>query len=319
MTQRIHLVLRSYGGENDKNRPPYYSKLLTLTSFIRAAQRLPEAEVLFLNDGPVPDMHRDLMERYGTVVEIPDGPIGLRGSYLRGITLPQHNPGWDDDDIVSLNEDDYLFCPDAFVLLAEAADQLPEVSYFSVYGAKPDYDSPSVRADLALPHGWHAAPDRTVNGRTWFNQPGITSTFSARAGALRRDEVVFRHCMIPFRHRFLDHESCLIYQGFVPYRGLDLLTGLPGDFVPGVRGVVRTLFLVPFRIALDVHAMVRRERHLLYCLSPNQATHLDMPMISPDRDWAAEARTLPDWAAGEGLQSVAEILSGSVQGKEPIA
>lgn len=239
MTRRIHLVLRSYGGENDKNRPPYYSKLLTLTSFIRAAKRVPEAEVLFLNDGPVPDTHRALMERYGTVVEIPDGPIGLRGSYLRGITLPQHNPDWDDDDLVSLNEDDYLFCPDAFVLLAEAADQLPEVSYFSVYGPKPDYDSPSVRTDLAMPHGWHAAPDRTVNGRTWFNQPGITSTFTARAGALRRDEAVFRHCMIPFRHRFLDHETCLIYQGFVPYRGLDLITGLPRDFVPGVRGVVR--------------------------------------------------------------------------------
>lgn len=309
MTRRFHLVLRSYGGENHKSRPPYYSKLIALASFIRAASQVPGADVLFLNDGPVPATHLALMERYGTVVQIPGGPIGMRGSYWHAVTLPRHHPDWDDDDIVSLNEDDYLFRPDAFAVLEAAAAQLAEAGYFSVYGPRPDYDSPTVRQDLSLPHGWQPAPDRVVDGRTWFNQPGITSTFSARAGALRHDAAVFRHCMIPFRRRFLDHETCLIYQGFVPYRGLDLITGLPGDFEPGLRGMARTVFLVPFRVALNIHAMMRHERHLLYCLTPNEATHLDLPVISSDRDWAAEAWTLPGWAAEQGLDDVAAELA----------
>lgn len=309
MTRRMHLVLRSYGGENDKNRPPYYSKLLALVSFIRAASRVPGADMLFVNDGPVPPSHLALMERYGTVLQIPGGPVGMRGSYVHAITLAGGHPDWDDDEIVSLNEDDYLFRPDAFVLLAAAAEELAEASYFSVYGSKPDYSSPTVRDDFALPHGWHPAPDRLVNGREWFNQPGITSTFSARVGALREDEAVFRHCMIPFRRRFLDHETCLIYQGYVPYHGMDILTGLPGDFVPGARGIVRTLFLVPFRLALNAHAMLRHQRHLLYCLTPNEATHMDLPAISPDHDWAAEARTLSRWATDEGLPEVAAALA----------
>ncbi len=309
MTRRIHLVLRSYGGENDKNRPPYYSKLLALMSFIRAASRVPNADVLFLNDGPVPAAQLSLMERFGTVVPVPNGPSGMRASYWYAVTLPQRHREWDDDDLVSLNEDDDLFRPDAFAVLDGAATQIPDADYFSVYGPRPDYDSPTAREDFSLPHGWVAGPDRVVNGRIWFNQPGITSTFTARAGALRRDATVFRHCMIPFRRRFLDHETCLICQGFLPYRGLDLVLGLPGDFIPGTRGVIRTIVLVPFRLALNLHALGRHQRHLLYCLTPNEATHLDLPVISADRDWAKEADTVARWATETGLDSVAATLS----------
>ncbi|MEZ5090179.1 MAG: hypothetical protein R2719_10960 [Micropruina sp.] len=121
-------------------------------------------------------------------------------------------------------------------------------------------------------------------------------------GAFRRDRRVFRHCMFPFRKRFLDHETCLINQGYVPYRGSDLVTGLPGDFEPGLRGILRTVFLVPFRLALNVHASLRRDRHLLYCVSPNEATHLDLPVISPDHDWFKEAAGVAAWAEDRGLR-----------------
>lgn len=316
MPRRIHLVLRSYGGENRKNRPGYYSKLLALTSFVRATSMVPDADVIFLNDGPVPAEHLALMEQFGQVVSMPDGPAGMRATYWYAVTLPQRHPEWDDEDIVSLNEDDYLFRSDAFEVLEDAAAEIGQAGYFSVYGERPDYDSPTVRADFALPHGWVPAADQVVAGRTWFNQPGITSTFSGRAGALRRDAALFRHCMIPFRQRFLDHETCLMYQGFVPYRGWDLIAGLPGDFDPGVRGVVRTVFLIPFRLAMNVHALIRRERHLLYCLTPNEATHLDLPVISPDHDWAAEALTVQQWAAEQGLESIAATLAESLAGHE---
>lgn len=312
MAPRLHLVLRSYGGDNQKRRPPYYSKLLALTSFLRAAARVPDADVIFLNDGPVPPAHLRLMAASGTVVQIPGGPVGMRRSYWRAIRLPQAHPEWGDDDILSLNEDDYLFCADAFERLAEAAQGLPEASYFSVYGKRPDYADPAVREEFSLPHGWHPAPDHEVGGSTWFNQPGITSTFSGRVGAFRGDKAVFRHCMVPFRRRFLDHETCLIYQGTVPYHGLDLVTGLPGDFVPGVRGVLRTVFLIPFRLALNVHARLHPHPHLLYCLTPNAATHMDDPVISPDVDWDAEAHSVAAWAAEHGLPEVAADLHASL-------
>lgn len=319
MARRIHLVLRSYGGENTKGRPAYYSKLLCLLSFIRAACEVPEADVIFLNDGPVPAVHLALMERYGTVVQIPDGPIGMRGSFWPAITLPQQHPEWPDSDIVSLNEDDYLYRPDAFSVLAEAAAQISEAGYFSTYGARPDYDSPTARAQFGLPRGWKPAPDRVVEGRTWFNQPGITSTITARAGALRSDELVFRQCMFPFRNRFLDHESCLINQGVVPYRGLDTVLGLPGDLVLGLRGIVRTIALIPIRLALNLHAVARPRRHLLYCLTPNASTHLDLPVVSPDQDWLVEAHTVHQWATKQGLTEAADSIAKTLDREDRAA
>ena len=99
----------------------------------------------------------------------------------------------------------------------------------------------------------------------------------------------------------LDHETCLIYQGQIPYHGRELLTGLPGDFVPSLRGVVRAVVLVPFRIALNRLARRRRAANLLYALTPNEATHLEHPVISPDRDWEAVATDVTRWASENGL------------------
>lgn len=45
MASSRHLVLRSYGGENHKNTPPWYSETLAMTSFVRAVAEVPEAEV----------------------------------------------------------------------------------------------------------------------------------------------------------------------------------------------------------------------------------------------------------------------------------
>ncbi|GMA38638.1 hypothetical protein [Mobilicoccus caccae] len=33
----VHLVYRSYGGDNDKDRPRWFGKLLCAASFVRAA------------------------------------------------------------------------------------------------------------------------------------------------------------------------------------------------------------------------------------------------------------------------------------------
>ncbi len=295
-----HLIYRSYGGENRKRRPHFYSKLLTLTSFVRAAARLPEADITFFNDGPVPPDRLALMERFGRVVQLAERPQGLRASYRAALLLCTTEP-WSDEDVVSYIEDDYLFTEDAFLALAEATCELRQASYFTMYGDRPDYSDPNVSIARCLPRHWAPAPDLQAGGRIWFNLAAIASTFSARVGVLRSDLPVFLACMRPFRRRYLDHETCLIYQGYVPYHGRELLLGLAGDFVPSLRGVVRTVFLVPFRIALNRLARRHRAANLLYALTPNEATHLEHPVISPDRDWEAVAGEVAQWATENGL------------------
>lgn len=296
----LHLVYRSYGGENLKRRPAYYSKTLTLASFVRAAQAVPEAEVLFVNDGPVPAARLAIMERYGTVHQLGQEAQGMRYSYRTTLEMAAETD-WPDEDVVCFVEDDYLFTADAFSALAAAAHGLPQASYFSLYGTRPDADNPLDQLERGLPQGWQAAPDVVVDGRRWHNLPAITSTFAGRLSALRADLDIFQLCMGPFRRRFFDHETCLIYQGFVPYHGSQLFFGLPGDFIPGLRGLARAAFLVPFRISLNRRARRQQESHRLYALAPNLATHLEHPVMSPDQDWEQVAVDVAGWGDEHGI------------------
>lgn len=296
----LRAVYRSYGGENTKNRPSYYSKLLTLLSFARTVSAVPDVDVVFVNDGPVPENRLRVMRRFGRVVQIADQARGMRASYRFALSLADRE-SWADDDVVSFHEDDYLYTEGALPALVEAAAELVEVSYFSLYGDRPDYDSPNVRQIHSLPRDWTPAPDRTVGGRRWYNRASITSTFAARVSALRADLPIFFQCMRPFRRRFLDHETCLLYQGCVPYHGVELFTGLPNDFQPSLRGLIRAAVLTPFRLALNLRASRQSEPHLLYTLTPNEATHLEYPVISTDRDWPAVASDVTSWAEARDL------------------
>ena len=215
---------------------------------------------------------------------------------------------WTDDDVVYYVEDDYLFTADALIALTDAVAALPEASYFSLYGPLADYDDPLERIEHAVPRDWKAQPNRCVGEQVWFNRASITSTFGARVGILREDLPIFIQCMRPFRHRLLDHETCIIYQGFVPYHGSEFFFGLPGDFELGLRGVARAVVLVPFRIALKLRARRQRTPHLLYTVTPNLATHLEHPVISPDRDWVAVAEEVAQWAEDNKMDAPSSAI-----------
>jgi hypothetical protein len=303
----LRLVYRSYGGENLKRRPFYYSKMLALISFVRAATEVKGAELLFLNDGPIPDDKLAVMRRYGRVAQTGEKAKGMRASYRAALDLVT-TESWTDDDVVCYVEDDYLFMADAFIALDEAVAGLPDASYFSLYGTKANYDDPLERIEHGVPREWKAHPDRRVGNRIWFNRASITSTFAARVGILREDLPIFIQCMRPFRRRLLDHETCLIYQGFLPYHGREFFFGLPGDFEVGLRGVVRAAVLVPFRIALNVRAHRQQTPHLLYTVTPNLATHLEHPVISPDRDWFAVAADIAQWAEDNRMDASSSAI-----------
>ena len=307
----LRLIYRSYGGENMKSRPSYYSKTLTLLSFVRAACAVPDAELVFSNDGPVPAPRLAIMERYGRVHQLEETAQGMRYSYRAALEEAARS-SWPDEDVVCFVEDDYLFTEGAFQALADAAELLPQASYFSLYGDRVgggDADGSLGETDHSLPRDWRPAPDHVVNGRTWFNRDSITSTFGARLGALRSDLDIFLQCMRPFRKRYLDQETCLLYQAVVPYHGRELFFGLAGDYVPGARGLVRAAALVPFRLLINRRARRQREAHLLYTVTPNLSTHVEHPLISPDQDWEAVAADTVTWAEQQGLPTPAPIES----------
>lgn len=296
----LKLVLRSYGGDNDKGRPDFYSKDLVVASFARAAQTV-EAEVFFVNDGPIPAPRLAMMERYGRIVPIPGGPVGMRDSYRFGLDMPDRL-GWSDDDIVVYIEDDYLLAQDAFEVLLQGAAAMPQVSYFALSGSRPDdFDDPAQQRLHGVPRGYRpTAPDLAVGDSTWISILSAASTFAARVGALRADRDIFEQCMRPFRNRYLDHETCLLYQGITPYRGTDYFFGTPGDFEAGPRGVARALVLLPFRVLINRRARRQTTPHLLYAVQPSVAAHLEVANMNASRDWAAEAASVGQWAAAQG-------------------
>lgn len=298
----LRLLYRSYGGENHKGRPAFYSKLLSLASFLRAAESA-GAEVVFLNDGPIPAQRLDLMRGRGEVVALPGGPVGMRTSYATALELPMHR-GWDDEDVAYFSEDDYLHHVDAFSQLQRAADDIPAAGYFALYGSTPSYPAYSSGESFVPPRGWRPRADVNVDRRRWVNIPSTASTFGARVGVVRADLGIFKQGMLPYRTRYLDHETCLVYQGHRPFSPTDVLCG-PADTRSGfgLRGIAVNAALAPFRFAFNARALTRRRSpHLLYASEPNLACHLETAFMAPGVDWEEQAVDTRAWAAARGIE-----------------
>lgn len=316
----LRIVFRSYGGENLKGRPAYYSKTLAFVSFERALEyartRLPAANtvpridgasvsasgltcglsVTFANDGPVSDELLERMRGLGEVVQTPQGPVGAKASYVFALELPAAM-GWADDDVVVYIEDDYLLAKEALVELARAVDAIPEAGYFALAHGRPDdLSDPEQISRYGTVPWWRPASDRMVHGSRWINILGVTSTFAARVGVLAQDRDIFLLCQRPFRNRWYDHETAMLYQGVRPYRGRSYWTGGPGDFEPTLRGVLRAMYLLPFRVMANVRARRQPVPHLLYAPSPVLAVHLEIEGIDEPVRWEREAYAVVTWA-----------------------
>lgn len=296
----LRVIYRSYGGENMKDRPPYYSKLLCLASFLRAAEAV-DAEVVFLNDGPVPDDRLRLMEAAGEVVQLPG--VGMRGSYRAALELATSGR-WGRDDVVWFSEDDYLYLPSAFEELLAATSSVPEADYFALYATIRTL--PLVGDDgRPTPHrpaGWWDVPPWVVAGREWARIRSTTSTFGARVGALTQDRGVFELCMVPHRTRLRDHDTCLVIQGFEPYSYRKLARDAVGLATGSARQRAKSAAMVPFLVATNLRALRRpARRRLMLAAKPNLACHLEVARTAPGTDWAAAATEVSAWALGRGL------------------
>lgn len=301
----LHIVCRSYGGENQKGRPDYYSKLLSLLSLLRAAEEA-KVEPVFINDGPIPASRFRLMESSGEVVERQG--LGMRGSYMAALHQATSG-GWDDDDTVWMGEDDYLYRPEAFTQLAQAAEQIREAEYFALYGSPPSRPvKPDDVPEFHRPAGWRDLPPWYVDERAWVRIYSTTSSFGGRVGALRQDLGIMRFCMVPHLNAIRDHDTLLLLQGFEPYSYRELAREAVGLSPGWARNRMRAVALVPFRLASNLRSHRRpSRRRLLLAPQPNLATHMELGWIAPDTDWRAVAEDTRDWALGRGLVVKSEL------------
>jgi hypothetical protein len=299
----VRIVYRSHGGENAKDRPPFYSKLLGLVSVVRAVRQARQdgvvVDVTWWNDGPIPADRLAVMRENGEVLQIDGG--SNRASYRAALDAAAGFPGAPRD-VVWFAEDDYLYLPGSFGSIARAAASIPDADYLSVYGGYA-LDERSPRSATR----WHermGAADATstvvVDGTTWFRGMSTTSTFGVRLGVLREDRRLLS--LLPYTGGAWDHASCLTVQGRRPFEwselGREFLPfGEPVGQWPArvVRSVVRVGANVASRRPEE------RRRHL-YLADPVGAMHMELPMVSgPGTDWEAEARAVHDWASGEGI------------------
>jgi len=291
----LHLVYRMYGGENIKGRPAFYSKKTSLASFLQASE-VAGAEAVVFADGAIPDALRNMAAARCRVVDLPGGPVGMRTSYWTALRFPDRE-GWADDDLVYFCEDDYLHDSQAFAALEAAADAISSAGYFALYASTPRHPiAPGVHH--TVPADWVERPYVEVDGHRWVNVPSTASTFGARVGTLRADLGIFRQGMIPYPSRYLDHETCLVYQGRFPYSPAELIIGPANTrFRSGLRAVAANAVLTPFRLAYEFRALTRRRHpHLLYAADPNFACHLETEFMAPGVDWVRHTRSAADWA-----------------------
>jgi hypothetical protein len=290
----LHIIYRSYAGENRKNRPTYYSKDVALASFVRAVQALDGApDVIFLNDGEVPVARLEVMRRVGEPVQVHCG--SNLASYRRALRLALER-GWPVEDVVWLAEDDYLYRPDALQVLVSGVRALPEVAYFSLYS--PWAVAPGIPGAGGARSPISSRGAVRVEGVDWLPAPSTTSTFAVRIAALRTDHRLLYLC--PLTGGAWDHTSCLAVQGIRPFAWADLrreLAALPKE---APRRWARVVARVAVRCVMNVRATRRRRnRRLLYAAHPLPIWHLETahpagPGI--DQGWDAVAEQTRAWA-----------------------
>lgn len=294
---RLHVVMRSYGGENMKDRPAYYSKLVCLASVIRAARALgPAVDIVFVNDGPIPEDRQAMMRSAGEVVSLAAG--SNRASYRAAVKLAVRR-AWADTDLVWFAEDDYLYTPRSFEHLMAAAQEpsLSGVDYFSMYGGSAfDTSTGRLHAKERPQRGAAGEPSPTVvGGLTWYRSLATTSSFGVRRGALAVDAALLR--LMPFTGGAWDRSSCLTIQGLRPFTRQELAEDLLPFRSEPVSRWPRALARGFLRLALSLRAMRRPSRcRVMLGSDPDQAGHLELAHLSPGTDWARLAAQTSAWA-----------------------
>lgn len=304
----LRIAYRSAAAGNDKPRPAYFSKGLALESLLRAVERLPEPPVLtFYNDGELPEPHVAVMREHGTVRPVRGG--SNRRSFRA--TVAAEAAAARPDDLVWFAEDDYLYLPEAFTTLTEAAATLPDADYFAMFGSAAIAPSagrtPARRAGLGSDGDPTAVP---AGAALWYRGFATTSTFGVRGRVLKADARLLR--TYPFTGGAWDTATCLAYQGYRPFGAGGLL---PGDGAPLPRALVRAAV----RSVADLRALRRpANRRVLVSSDPEMVWHMEefdgttrsgLSTRTLAVDHAAIAAETVEWSAERGRRSPAHDVT----------
>ena len=282
---KLHAIYRAVAGDNDKPRPPWYSKRLTLMSFLRAWEACPaRGELVFLAGDGVGEELLGPVRAAGGVIE--PLPAPTHRSVERALAVP-HERGWPADDLVQHVEDDYLFKPTALSALVDAAAARPDIDYFALYGTTHGRQANGDRFERERrdpPPRRPPAPLELSSG-TWV--PGVShnATVAVRMPAARRDLRLQQ--IAPRAGPWWDHAVCLAYQGRFPYLVTREEAVVPMSWASARdRGALASLRLVARRAEICVHALAHRRRpHRLLTAWPPLIAHLELPYLGEGTDW----------------------------------
>jgi hypothetical protein len=309
----LHIIYRSCGSENAKGRPTYYDKTLCLMSLIRAFENLDKnaAELIFLNDGPIPPDRLALMESTGEVIA--HANLGMRGSMRAALAIPIQR-AWDPNDLVWFAEDDYLYLPHALSDLAAAAEAYPDAAYFALYaliGLRPPYGGTATdRIPKRFPGDGLDRKLTTVNDRIWCQALSTTSTFGGRVKTIEEDRTLMHLAMMS--GGAWDHTTCLMYQGYRPYPISSIFHLLRAS--NGLTSALRCAAVSVGLIALNGYQVARAwtgpGNRLLVAPETALITHLESVFLAEGTDWQSVAKDTRDWTtkrqsnrAGSGWSS----------------
>jgi hypothetical protein len=292
---RLHTIYRATHKENTKPRPPGYSQLTCLRSFLRAWEACPDkGEMLFLNDGPVPREQTDLMEAAGGEI-VAAGELDIVASIWGALELPLSR-GWPDEDVVYVAQNDYLYRQNAFAGLVEAARKLPAGAYLAPY-ATVGHQMPNgepLHEGLRRPR-ISEEPLVEGGGVTWRRALSHACSFAVRIGTLRADLAVLR--VAPRTGGAWDHAMSLACQGIAPFTPAGLVEPLRERQHP----LERRAKIAVWRAVLSALALVGKRRgRILASSRPSLTTHMEVGLLAQGTDWAAEVEAAEHWAPGGG-------------------
>ena len=306
---RLRILYRHYGGDNTKPRPEYYSKLLALTSMLRAAEALDTApELVYINDQVRPGPVLSLMEATGEVVPVKGGSDSRSYRAMLDHEAARTAPS---DQFLWFSEDDYLYRPDALRRLTEGVTTLAGADYLTMYGSR----------SLDVAASDRRAVDRGLTGATanpsavrigdvdWFRSFGSTSTFGTRLGTLREDRRLLTLCSVS--GGAWDRTTSQTLGGFLPFSGAQLRADLfPGRSVP-LAEWPRSLGRGAVRLAVTARSLRRpSRRRTLFASDPELISHMEIydstTRATPTArtaatDWAAIAEETTTWALDRGI------------------
>jgi hypothetical protein len=268
----LHAIYRSTAKVNAKPRPPGFSKLRSLESFLAAWPQ--DGALMFLNDGPVAEAQLELMEAAGEVTVRP--ATDAMGAYWTALELALEQP-WADDDLVYFGEDDYLYRPDTFTALRHAAERLPHVDHFAPY-ATIGHTMPNgqpLHAGLKRPR-LQPARLAEIDDVSWHHATSHTVSYAIRVRALREDRTL--HKLTLKASGAWDHTMCLACQGIVPYTARELIEPLHAS--TGASATRRAKILT-WRLVLSALALRRRRApHIIAAPRPALASHMEVGLMA---------------------------------------